>query len=163
MNHYVTKITYIVYLAILLLSTSCKTAVIDTAKDTDIVLVDMPKIAFITYRISKDQDDQKSVELVDLLKVDGKFKSQENEKTRAKGDYELIQLDNDGKQLAITIVENPLSQTVEYVNSNGEFAKKNIDFKSKETAVRVQLNSKTYYILMQEIGNESTNFLKTKI
>lgn len=142
---------------------SCKSAVIDTANDAETVFVDVPKIAFISYKISKDQDDKNSIELIDILKVEGKFKRQDDGMSRAMGDYELLQLDKNGNQLSAMIVENPLTQTVEYVNDAGEFAKKNIDFQSKETAIRVQLNPKTYYILMQEIGNESTNFLKSKL
>ena len=148
---------------VVILSVSCKSTIIDSAQDSEVAVAEVPKMAFITYKISKNQEDKKSIELINLLKVDGKFKIQDNQKSPVAGDYELIQLDKDGKQLATAIVENPLNQTVEYVNDAGEFAKKNIDFQSKETSIRVQLNSKTYYILLQEIGNQSKNFLKTKM
>lgn len=162
MNHCTKKINFLLYLAFLLLSMSCKTVVQDSNKETENVIVDVPKIAFVTYKISKSQETN-MIEFIDVKMAKGKLKSQEKDLNKKAGDYALIQLDKNGNQLAIMVVENPLNQTVEYVGDNGELAKKDLTFQSKEIAIRIQLQAKTSYLLMQEIGNESKNYLKTKL
>ena len=162
MNHCTKKIAFILCLAILLLSMSCKSAAVDANKESEIVIVDVPKIAFVTYKISKGQEGN-TIELIDVIKAEGKLKSKEKNQNKIAGNYELIQLDKNGNQLVTTTVENPLNQTVEYIQDNGELTKKDLTFQSKEIAIRVQIQARTSYLLMQEIGNESKNYLKTKL
>ena len=162
MNHCTKKLTFLIGYAILLLSMSCKSVIVDDNKESEIVIVDEPKIAFITYKISKGQEGN-TIELIDVIKAEGKLKSKEKNQNKIAGNYELIQLDKNGNQLVTTTVENPLNQTVEYIQDNGELAKKDLTFQSKEIAIRVQIQARTSYLLMQEIGNESKNYLKTKL
>ena len=162
MNHCTKKLTFLIGYAILLLSMSCKSVIVDDNKESEIVIVDEPKIAFITYKISKGQEGN-SIELIEVIMAKGKLKVQENSQIKTVGDYQLIQLDKNGNQIDLTTVKNPLNQTIEYVNDNGEFAKKDLTFQSKETSIRVQIKPNASSIIMQEIGNESKNYLKTKL
>ena len=162
MNHCTKKLTFLIGYAILLLSMSCKSVIVDDNKESEIVIVDEPKIAFITYKISKGQEGN-SIELIEVIMAKGKLKVQENSQIKTVGDYQLIQLDKNGNQIDLTTVKNPLNQTIEYVNDNGEFAKKDLTFQSKETSIRVQIKPNTSSIIIQEIGNESKNYLKTKL
>ena len=162
MNHSAKKINLLLSLAILLLSMSCKSVAVDASKETDIVIVDLTKIAFVTYKISKSQQGN-NIEIIDVIMAEGKLKSIEKNQNKIDGNYELIQLDKNGNQLARTMVENPLNQTVEYIQDNGVLAKKDLTFQSREIAIRVQIQAKTSFLLMQEIGNESKNYLKTKL
>ena len=162
MNHCTKKLTFLIGYAILLLSMSCKSVIVDDNKESEIVIVDEPKIAFITYKISKGQEGN-SIELIEVIMAKGKLKVQENSQIKTVGDYQLIQLDKNGNQIDLTTVKNPLNQTIEYVNDNGEFAKKDLTFQSKEIAIRVQIKPNASSIIIQEIGNESKNYLKTKL
>ena len=162
MNHCTKKLTFLIGYAILLLSMSCKSVIVDDNKESEIVIVDEPKIAFITYKISKGQEGN-SIELIEVIMAKGKLKVQENSQIKTVGDYQLIQLDKNGNQIDLTTVKNPLNQTIEYVNDNGEFAKKDLTFQSKETSIRVQIKPNASSIIIQEIGNESKNYLKTKL
>jgi len=163
MTDFIKKLKSVSFLAVLYLLMACGSALVDTDTEEDIATNDAPKIAFVSYKISKDATDKITIELIDVLMAKGKLKPQDNEKANVVGDYELIQLSSDGKQLTLDKIENPLNQIIEYVNEEGEFGKKEVSFDSKDIYIRVQLHSQSKYIVMQEIGNKSTNFVKTKL
>ena len=106
MNHCTKKLTFLIGYAILLLSMSCKSVIVDDNKESEIVIVDEPKIAFITYKISKGQEGN-SIELIEVIMAKGKLKVQENSQIKTVGDYQLIQLDKNGNQIDLTTVKNP--------------------------------------------------------
>ncbi len=157
------KLKNALILAVISLLMACGSAKIEPTMEQDFAVSENPKIAFVTYKFNKDEKGNATISLINVLMAEGKLKHQADEKVYVSGDYELIQLDSQEKQLAFKKIGNPLNETIEYVNEDGEFGKKEVEFLSKEVSIRLQLHPQTKYILVQEIGNESTNYIKTKL
>lgn len=163
MTDCIKKIRSLFYLAVLAVFMACGAAEVSTTLEEDLATNETPKIAFVSYKLTKDANGKVSMSFIDLIMAEGRLKLQEDKKVYVAGDYEVVQLDSRGKQLAFQKIANPLNQTIEFVDDDGALGKKEVAFPSKEVTIRLQLHSKTEYILMQEIGNESINFVKTKL
>ena len=157
------KTKSILFIAVLFLFMACRTAAIDAVVQQNSAISEVPKIAFITYEVSKEVDHKITINLIDVTMAEGNLKPQNDRATSVKGNYEFIQLDQSDNQLDVRIMDNPLIQSVEYVNELGQMERKMMTFTKKEAFIRVQLHPQTKYILLQEIGNETLNFNKTQL
>jgi len=117
----------------------------------DVSLQTQPKLIFLNYTISKNEDGHKQITFLNKIITDGKLKNNNYSKSGFIGDLICTQLDEYENPLQNIIVKNPLSQVIEFVNDSLNFEKKQVNLKNNELSLRLQLHSKTKSILLSEI------------
>ena len=112
-----------------------------------------PKLIFLNYSISKNENGEKNIKFINQIVTDGKLKSNSMNflKEPSIGDLKCTQLDKSSNELQILFIENPLKKVIEFVNDSLNFEKKTVNLKNNELSLRLQLNSKTESILISEI------------
>lgn len=127
-----------------------------------------PKIIFLNYTISKGDDGHKQALLLNKTITDGKFKKASSNYINSGGigDLKCAQLDKQSNELQVVAVKNPLSKIVEFVNDSLIFERKQIDLENGTLSLRLQLNTKTKYIVISEIVDslkQSKPLIKTQL
>ena len=107
-----------------------------------------PKIAFLNYSIKQNQSNgAPEIRLINKKIVEGKLKINNIEPEIVKpGDLKCIMLDKHLYPVDSILVPDPLNVTVESVNDNNLFFKKEIVKDSAQFSIRLQLTEKIYAI-----------------
>ena len=116
-----------------------------------------PKLMFLNYTISKNENGEKHMVLLNKIITDGKLKNYTFPKTGVVGDLKCTQLDRNTNKLQSIIIKNPLSQTVEFINDSLILEKKQINLDNRELSLRLQLDNKTKIIVISEIIDSLEN------
>jgi hypothetical protein len=119
-----------------------------------------PQIIFLTYSISYNETNgEYSVSFINKMITEGTIKaSNHNSSTPEIDDIEYILYDVNLKIIERNYLSNPLQRTVEYVNSEGELVKEDIELESVEFFLRLQLAPDTKSIVLQRYnGPDSQN------
>ena len=124
-----------------------------------------PKILFLNYTMSKSKTRETKVALANKIIVKGKIKDNSIKiDDNRLGNLECIQADDKLNSIKTIYINNPINKTIEYVNDNGEFEKKQIKLDSAQFSIRMQLDSKTKFILIKQINQlDKQNVLLSKI
>ncbi|WP_136480188.1 hypothetical protein [Cognatitamlana onchidii] len=99
-----------------------------------------PKIIFLTYSISKEDDGKKMVELLQQKIVEGKIKTSESMENGKPGDLVCKQLNSKSEVLATTLIKDPLNKTVEFSTESMEFQTKSFSIEKTMFTLRMQLH-----------------------
>lgn len=144
-------------LANLILFVGCVSKKIVVDETTNEAL--QPKLIFLNYSISKDENNKKSIQFISKIVADGKLKTNSNKyiKTGSLGDLKCSQLNKNSVEVASIIIKNPLSKNIEFVNDSLIFENKKIDLNKAFFSVRLQLHSKTAFIAIKEIKDSVQN------
>lgn len=123
-----------------------------------------PKIIFLTYSISQDENDKRSVQYVSQKTVDGRLKTRTSEsiKNASTGDLICKQLGKNSKPLHTTLVKDPLNKTIEFIDESKKFQTKTINATKTQFSIRLQLKSNTKYITISNFADNHP-LIKTKI
>ncbi len=118
-----------------------------------------PKLLFLNYTISKDENGKKSIQFINKIIADGKAKSNSNKyiKIGAIGDLKCSQLDKDSTEINHIIIKNPFIKTIEFVNDSLTFENKRIVLNKAPISLRLQLHSKTKLMVISEIIDSLEN------
>lgn len=125
-----------------------------------------PKLIFLNYTISKNENGEKHMVFLNKIITDGKLKNNKFSNTGSIGDLKCSQLDENTHLIESVIIKNPLSQVIEFVNDSLAFEKKQLHLNSNELSLRLQLNNRTKYILISEIIDSLQNskeLIKTEL
>ncbi len=142
---------------------SCGSFTKTSTLEEDVAINESPKILFVSYQFTREPENRASIKFLDKIMAEGKLKKELKEQSFEAGDFEILQLDANGVVLSSKGIDNPLLQIMEYVSDDGTFGKKEVSFDEKDVSIRLQLHSKAQSVLLQEIGNETINFIKTKL
>lgn len=117
------------------------------------------RIAFLTFSISKTPDDKPTIELLDKILVEGVLKNDGFHLKRGRhGDLACMVLDDNSKSQKIQFISNPLKKSVEYVNSSGEFQRKEVISENTQFSIRLQLNTNSKYIIIKQVDTLSNQY-----
>lgn len=138
-------------LLLLFICLSCATK--HNIDNKDVAIESNPKLIFLNYTISENQNSEKSVMFIDKKIVDGKLRNQghkylESGKT---GDLVSEQLDKNKKVLHKQTIANPLLKHIEVATDSFTFKKQMITIKQKSLNLRLQLHGKTKFIRLTEV------------
>lgn len=118
-----------------------------------------PKLIFLNYTVSKEKNDHKKIEFINKIITEGKSKKDNNVHLNigAIGDLKCQQLDENSNIVQEFFIENPLIKTFEFVNDSLTFDKKQVNLKSSELSLRLQLYKETRYIVISEVIDSLQN------
>ena len=118
-----------------------------------------PKLIFLNYSISKDENNNKNIQFINKIIANGKLKSNSSNylKTGNIGDLKCSQLNKDSVEIASVIIKNPLSKNIEFINDSLIFENKKIALNKASFSIRLQLRSKTTFIAIKEIKDSLQN------
>jgi len=118
-----------------------------------------PKLIFLNYTISKDENGKKQIQFINKIITDGKLKNNTETylKTGAVGDLKCSQFDKDSVEIKAVIIQNPLSQIIETVNDSLIFESKKIELNRAPLSLRLALHEKTKYITISTIIDSLQN------
>jgi len=119
-----------------------------------------PKIIFLNYSITENKSNHHyTIELIDKTIVNGKIKKNSNIPiTPVMDDLAYTVSDKDKMVLEENFIENPLRRTFEFVDDNGQLAKKDVVLDSALFSLRIQLDPKARYVsLARYSGPEREN------
>lgn len=116
-----------------------------------------PKLIFLNYTISKNENGEKQMGFLNKIITDGKLKNNTFPKTGVIGDLKCMQLDENTNLLQSIIIKNPLEKVLEFVNDSLTFEKRKVELKNSELALRLQLHNKTKSIVISEIIDSLQN------
>ena len=125
-----------------------------------------PKLLFLNYTISKDNNNLKRISLINKIEVNGKLKQNTFLREGSQGDLNFNLLDKKGNTIDSFIIKNPLFKTIEYVDESKHFKVKQLDLDSTQFSLRLQLNPKVISISISEIDTlkkASKPLIKTKL
>lgn len=127
-----------------------------------------PKIIFLNYSISKEENGNKKMVFINKTIANGRLKNSSNKylKTGKKGDFICTQKDKNSNKLQTVYIKNPFSKTIEFINDSLIFESKKIDLTTTQISLRLQLNSKTKSIIISEIIDDLKNtnpLIETKL
>jgi len=115
----------------------------------------------LNYSIKQNKSDgAPEIRLINKKIVEGKLKINNNEPEMPKpGDLKCILLDNRLNPVDSILVPDPLNVTVESVDENNAFFRKEIALDSAQFSIRVQLIKKTdaIAIKMKNMNSENQN------
>ena len=153
MSKYVFKLSV---LLILLLASACVSKKIIVTETSSEMLPS--KLIFLNYNISKDKNNNKSIQFINKIVVDGKLKTNNSTiKIGTVGDLKCFQLDKDSIEISSINIKNPLIKHIEFINDSLIFENKKIDLKSATLSFRLQLHEKTKFIAINEIIDSLQN------
>jgi len=123
-----------------------------------------PKIIFLNYNITTDSDNYIKAELINKIIAEGKLKNTDF-KGAEKDDEDIIclQMDENSRIVDHFHINNPLVKDIEYVDSDGNLAKKKVELESTELSIRMQLNPHTKSILLQKIDAPNTKLSEIEL
>lgn len=138
-----------------LISCASKKNNIEKIADNDIP----PKLIFLNYSISKDENNKKNIQFVSKIVADGKLKTNSSKymETGRVGDLKCSQLTKDSVEVASIIIKNPLSKNIEFLNDSLIFENKKVDLEKTSFSIRLQLHSKTVFIAIKELTDSLQN------
>ena len=135
------------------------------ASKSSIAIESNPKIIFLNYSIKKNSNKVRSIRFIDKKITDGKLKNQSND-IGSSDDLVCFQLDKKSTILQETIIKNPLTKNIEYLDASKSFQRKQIDLDSTQFSIRLQLKPKTKYISISDFStfeNQGKSLIKTQI
>jgi len=108
--------------------------------------VQTSKIIFLNYSIKINSSTKKSeIRLINTIIAEGKLKSSPSEpEIRKQGDLLCISLNKNNEPVDSVIISDPLNITVESVDANNTYFKKEIARDSAEFSVRMRLDNNTH-------------------
>ncbi len=111
-----------------------------------------PRIAFLTFNISKKPNEKIVIELLDKVVVKGTLKKENLDIKGAKqGDLICMVLDRDSTVQKTKIISNPLKRSVEHVNTSGEFQRKEVISDNEQFSIRLQLLKNSKYVIIKQV------------
>ncbi|MBU3821210.1 hypothetical protein KO566_03985 [Flavobacteriaceae bacterium XHP0103] len=117
-----------------------------------------PKLIFLNYNISKDENGKKHVAFINKTITDGKLKEGINtKKTGTIGDLKCSQLNKDSIEIQSVIKDNPLVKMIEYVNDSLIFERKKIELNNASLSLRMSLSSRAKFMVISEIIDSLQN------
>ncbi|MDO5972120.1 hypothetical protein Q4Q35_20160 [Flavivirga aquimarina] len=158
------KTTIVCLFFTMLLSCAVKQSL---AKNTDKIEKN-PQIIFLNYAIEKTPDGNRIVRFISKKIVEGRLKNHNKNSKEAyiSGDLICYQLDKKSKKIYSTIIKNPLTKTIEFVDESKSFQMKKMDLDSAQFSLRLQLKPNTKYISIHSINDpkkKSKSLIKTKL
>jgi hypothetical protein len=126
-----------------------------------------PQIIFLNYSIrhNKSTGDYEIL-LINKIIAEGKLKMNSPEPEMSKpGDLKCIALDKHMAGVDSVIISDPLNISIESVDENNSFFRKEIALDSTQFSIRMQLNNKTTAIALKKTNSENQNsyLIVTKI
>jgi len=113
------------------------------------------KIAFYSFNVSKDKNQQEQIRLNDIKVVPGKLKSQTTQNPKP-GSLRFTFTDSNSNTIYDQIIiEDPLNPTVEYTDDNNRLMKKIIVKSTAEVVIRIPYNPATALINIDQFMTES--------
>ena len=105
-----------------------------------------PQIIFLNYSIKQDKlNGEYEIKLINKTITEGKLKTISSDmEIRKSGDLECVALDKNLEPVDSILISDPLNITVESVDENNAFYKKEIARDSAQFSVRMQLNENIY-------------------
>lgn len=125
-----------------------------------------PKLLFLNYKISEDDNGNKTIKFINKIITDGKLKQNSYTNEGVYGDLICQQLDKKSNVLQSITIKNPLVKNFEFVNDLKQFERKNVELKTAEFSLKLKLEPYTKYITINEITknkNENKPLVKTII
>ena len=123
-----------------------------------------PKIIFLNIELSKDAEQVVKANLVDKIVVDGKLKTHSIEDVKdAVGDIKCTQVDHQSMPIESIYLNNPFSKTIEYVEEDGSFSKKQIELDSAKISIRMQIKPRCRFIIIENIDEPNLQLLKIEL
>lgn len=117
-----------------------------------------PKLIFLNYVISKNENNEKNIQFINKTITNGKLKNTAKlQEMGTIGDLKCSQLNKDSVEITSIIIKNPLSKIIEYVNDSLIFESKKIDLQKTAFSLRLQLHSKTVFIAINEVTDSLQN------
>lgn len=112
-----------------------------------------PKLIFLNYTVSKKENGEKNIVLINKIAADGRLKKDNKNylNNGVIGDLTCTQLDKNYNTIQTILIENPLSKVIEFVNDSLIFEKRIVDLDNIELALKLQLDDRTKSIIISEI------------
>lgn len=112
-----------------------------------------PKLIFLNYAISKNENNQKSIEFIDKKIVDGKLRNKGSKyiNSGTVGDLVCVQLNQNKIPIAEQTIANPLIKHIESTTDSLTFKKHTAPIKQRTLNLRIQLHAATKFIKLEEI------------
>lgn len=116
------------------------------------------QIIFINYSIKLDRSiGEYKIQLINKIITEGKLKVISSAPDiRKPGDLECFALDKNLEPVDSIIISDPLNITVESVDENNSFFKKEISLDSAQFSIRMQLNKRTDAIAIKNNANSKS-------
>lgn len=142
-----------ILLKLLLVALSFSCASKKNLNNVETVVEANPKLVFLNYTISEDDNGKKSIEYINQIIADGKARNISNKylKTGDIGDLKCSQLDKNDKTLQSIVIKNPLVKPIEFINDSLKFESKTLKLKNAPISLRLQLNAKAEQVVIAEI------------
>ena len=128
---------------------NCGVSKNSVVNDQEIILDEHPKILFINFQANKKQDGTIALKLLNKIVTEGKAKEKPRYNRLKNDDWECLQLDSDEKILQHIFLENPFFKHVEYLNEQGEFEIKTLEFDSVQIPIRLQLHKDSKFVTLR--------------
>jgi len=118
-----------------------------------------PKLIFLNYTISKNENGEKSITFINKKIVDGKLRNKGSKyiKTARIGDLVSQQLDKNKNTLFKQAITNPLLKTIEIMTDSLTFKKQIVVLKQSPLNLRLQLHPETKFIKLTEVIDSLEN------
>lgn len=116
------------------------------------------QIIFLNYSIKLDKSKgEYEINLINKIIAEGKLKTISfAPDIRKPGDLECVALDNNLEPVDSIIISDPLNITVESVDENNAYFRKEISLDSAQFSVRMQLNIRTDAIAIKKNANSKS-------
>jgi hypothetical protein len=117
-----------------------------------------PQIIFLNYSIKQDKlNGEYEIKLINKTITEGKLKTNSSvPEIRKPGDLECVALDNKLELVDSILISDPLNITVESVDENNAFFRKEISLDSAQFSIRMQLNKRTDAIALKKNANSKS-------
>lgn len=119
------------------------------------VINDSDEIIFLTYNMTKNDNENVTIELNSKKIVEGKLRdiTQSNRQKSSDRDFILRQLDKSSNIILEKIVSDPLFKQIEYVNESKQLAIKTVNLKETTFTVRLPLQKQCTKITLSKLTN----------
>ena len=118
-----------------------------------------PQIIFLNYSIKHNKSTGDfEIRLINKIIAEGELKMNSPEPEMSKpGDLKCIALDKHMEGVDSVIISDPLNISIESVDENNSFFRKEIALDSTQFSIRMQLNKKTTAIALKKANSENQN------
>ena len=155
-NFYIPKTAYLM-LVFLACFFSCATK--HNIEKKEVTIDTNPKLIFLNYTISKNEDGEKSITLIDKKIVDGKLRNKGSKyiKSGKIGDLVSEQLDENKNTLYKQAIANPFIKSIEVTTDSLTLKKQIVSIKQTPLNLRLQLDVETKFIRLTEVIDSLEN------
>lgn len=142
--------------------TGCLTHRPATDKQQNPVQPATPHILFVDFLIEQKDSSSYRATLTNQLVVPGTLKQRiDASSPPSTGGLNCRQLDGNRAELSSFWMADPLHRSVEYVNEEGDFARKIIHLTAETISIRMQLNRNTHFISLSCKGKNGVQEILT--